>query len=107
MTDYIQVATTTERKEDAETIARRLVEERLAACVQIVGPITSVYRWKGKIEMSQEYRCEMKTTTNHYVELAAMIVEQHSYEVPEIVTLPIAEIDREYAGWMDGQLGEV
>ncbi len=104
---YIVLLTTTDSQEEAQNLAKQALERRLAACVQIVGPMTSVYRWKGKIEMSQEYRCEMKTTTNHYVELAAMIVEQHSYEVPEIVTLPIAEIDREYAGWMDGQLGEV
>lgn len=104
---YIVLLTTTDSQDEAQFLAKQALERKLAACVQIVGPITSIYRWKGKIEMSQEYRCEMKTTTNHYVELAAMIVEQHSYEVPEIATVPITEIDSEYASWMDGQLGEV
>ena len=61
MTDYVQVATTTERREDAERIARALVEARLAACVQVLGPITSVYRWKGSIETSQEWLCTAKS----------------------------------------------
>ena len=60
MTDYIQVVTTTEKKEDAQKIARSVVERRLAGCVQIIGPITSTYRWKEAIETAEEWMCIIK-----------------------------------------------
>ena len=61
MSDCIQVVTTTESIEDAQAIARALVDDRLAACVQIVGPVTSIYRWQGEIKTAQEWQCSAKT----------------------------------------------
>ena len=66
MPDYIQVVTTTEHREDADRIARTLVEERLAACVQVVGPISSTYRWRGAIETAQEWQCWAKSRRDLY-----------------------------------------
>ncbi len=104
---YIVVVTTTDSQDEAQKLAGQAIERRLAACVQIVGPLQSVYRWKGKVEQAEEFRCEMKTTSSHYVELAAMIRELHSYDVPEIIALPVKDISSEYANWLDGQTGEI
>ena len=87
--DYIQVVTTTERREDAERIARELVESRLAACVQIVGPITSTYRWQGKIEMAEEWQCWTKSRRDLYDAIEQAIRRLHPYEVPEILAVPV------------------
>ena len=100
MTDYIQVVTTTERKEDAESIARSLVERRLAACVQVVGPITSTYRWEGKIETSQEWQCWVKSRRQRYEEIEDAIRRLHPYEVPEILAVPILAGSRSYLTWL-------
>ncbi len=70
MSDYIQVVTTTERREDAERIARALVEQRLAACAQVSGPITSTYRWQGEIETAQEWQCRAKSRRDLFADRA-------------------------------------
>jgi periplasmic divalent cation tolerance protein len=100
MPDFIQVQTTTSSKEDAERIAGALVERRLAACVQIVGPITSVYRWQGKTETSAEWLCVVKTQQALYSSVEAAIRELHSYEVPEIVATPIVAGSESYLSWV-------
>ena len=104
MSDYIQVVTTTERKEDAERIARALVEARLAACVQVLGPITSTYRWKGAIETSREWQCVAKSRLDLYARLEETIRGAHPYEVPEILALPITAGSQGYLEWLDGEL---
>lgn len=104
MTDYIQVVTTTGRKEDAEAIARRLVEDRLAACVQILGPITSTYRWEGKIETSQEWQCCAKSRQTLFDEVERAIRRLHPYDVPEILAVPILAGSRSYLSWLDEQV---
>ncbi len=104
MTDYIQVVTTTERKEDAELIARRLVEERLAACVQVLGPITSTYRWEGKIETSQEWQCWAKSRRSLYSEIEATIRRLHPYEVPEVLAVPVVDGSQDYLNWLAGEV---
>ena len=73
MSEYIQIVTTTERREDADRIAQALVEARLAACVQVVGPITSTYRWRGKIETAQEWQCWAKSRRELYDEVEQAI----------------------------------
>lgn len=83
MEGFIQVTTTTETREDAERIARSLVEARLAACVQIVGPITSIYRWKGKIETTGEWLCLIKSREENYGAIEQTIRSLHPYETPE------------------------
>jgi periplasmic divalent cation tolerance protein len=102
--EYIQVFTTVERREDAERIADMLVGKRLAGCVQIIGPITSTYRWKGNVETAEEWLCVIKSEKNLYVELEEAIREVHPYETPEIVAVPIVAGDREYLKWLDDEL---
>jgi len=101
MNTYIQVTTTTETKEQAQKIAQYLVEQKIAACVQITGPITSIYRWKGKVENTQEWLCLIKTQDNLYNKVEAAIKSQHSYETPEIIALPIVKGSKEYLNWLD------
>ena len=104
MTDYIQVVTTVERKEDAERIARTLVEARLAACVQLLGPITSAYRWKGAVETAQEWQCVAKSRRDAYNRLEEAIRAAHPYEVPEILAVPIVAGSPDYLAWLDDQI---
>jgi periplasmic divalent cation tolerance protein len=101
MNTYIQVTTTTETKEQAQKIAQYLVEQKIAACVQITGPITSIYRWKGKVENTQEWLCLIKTQDDLYNKVEAAIKSQHSYETPEIIALPIVKGSKEYLNWLD------
>lgn len=103
MNDFLQIVTTTEREEDARRIADLLVKERLAACVQIVGPVTSVYRWQDKIESAQEWQCLIKTRQALVDDVADAIREVHPYEVPEIVAVPIVAGSREYLTWLEEQ----
>ena len=104
MEGFIQVTTTTEKKEDAERIARSLVETRLAACVQIVGPIESIYRWKGRIETTGEWLCLIKSRRDNYGAVEEMIRSLHPYEVPEIVAVPFTAGSRDYLGWLRDEL---
>lgn len=104
MESYIQVTTTTEKKEEAEKIAISLVERKIAACVQIVGPIISIYRWKGKIETAEEWQCVIKSRKNLYDEIEKAIRAVHTYEVPEIVAVPIVAGSVDYLKWLQGEL---
>lgn len=100
MADYVQVLTTTRSEEEAERISTALVERRLAACVQVLGPIASRYRWQGKVETAQEWMCVAKTEASRYAELEAAIRELHSYDEPEIVATPIVAGSKGYLDWM-------
>jgi periplasmic divalent cation tolerance protein len=104
MADYVQVVTTVARQEDALAIARTLVEDRLAACVQIVGPVTSVYRWRGKINTDQEWQCWAKTRRELYGRVAAAIRRLHTYEVSEILAIDVAAGSADYLAWLDGEV---
>jgi periplasmic divalent cation tolerance protein len=104
MESYIQVITTTEKRQDAEKIAGILVDGRLAGCVQIMGPITSVYRWKGRVETAEEWQCIIKSRHNLYGEIENTIKSVHPYEVPEIIAVPLLEISRNYQEWLDSVL---
>ena len=105
MKSYIQISTTTETKEQAEKIAHYLVDTKLAACIQITGPITSIYRWKGKVENAQEWLCLIKTQDDLYDKVEAAIKSQHHYETPEIIAVPIVKGSKEYLRWLDKELG--
>lgn len=109
MSEYIQVVTTTERKEDAQKIAHVLVEARVAACVQVLGPITSTYRWQGTVETAEEWLCVIKSREDRYQELERAIREVHPYEVPEILAIPVVAGNASYLQWLSDQLqgGEV
>ena len=104
MKSFIQVFTTTETKEEAEKIAQYLVEQKLAACVQISGPIASTYRWKGKVETASEWHCLIKTREDFYDKVEKAIKKLHSYETPEIFAVPIIKGSSEYLSWLDDVL---
>jgi periplasmic divalent cation tolerance protein len=104
MVEFIQVVTTTMRKAEAETIARALVEQRLAACVQVLGPITSMYWWQGKMETSHEWQCWIKSRRDLYEQIEATIRQHHSYETPEILAVPVAAGSASYLAWLEGEL---
>ena len=89
---------------EAEKIGRAIVEARLAACVNILGPITSLYWWKEKIEHSQEHVLVAKTVRDRSEELIGKIKELHSYEVPEIIALPIIGGNQDYLEWRDKEV---
>lgn len=103
MPEIIQVATTTGSQAEAEAIARRLVEARLAVCVQICGPITSIYRWEGKIETAQEWLCVAKTLNAKYAEVEEAIRQSHSYDEPEILATPVAAGSAGYLNWVESE----
>jgi periplasmic divalent cation tolerance protein len=105
MTDYIQVYTTTEKREEAKEIARDVVEKRLAACAQVLGPIASTYWWKGMIEEAEEWVCVMKSRRDRYKRLEETIRGIHPYEEPEILAVPIEAGSRGYLNWLDRELG--
>ena len=101
MTNYLIVQTTTDSHEAALQIAAALVAQRLAACVQVSGPITSVYRWNGKIEQGQEWICAAKTRADRFDDLAKAIRQLHSYDEPEIVATEIVAGAPSYLEWVE------
>ena len=104
MSEYLQVATTTGSEGEAERISAALVERRLAACVQVLGPIASRYRWRGEVETAEEWMCVAKTEASRYPELEAAIRELHSYDEPEIVATPIVAGSAGYLAWLSESL---
>lgn len=102
----IVITTTSNNKKELEGIARRLVDERLAACCQIVGPIDSIYRWKNQIESEREWMCFIKTHDSLYDAVEIAIREQHHYDEPEIIATQIVRGSQDYLRWMDESLGD-
>ncbi len=100
---YVQVTTATATEEEARQIARGAVERRLAACAQVIGPITSTYWWQGTIETAGEWLCLLKTTARHFDAVAAYIRAEHSYDTPEITATPIARGSPDYLGWISAE----
>jgi periplasmic divalent cation tolerance protein len=92
--------TTTGGAENARKIAARLVEEKLAACVQIVEPITSVYRWQGAVEEEREALLLIKSTRELVSRIAQLLHEIHPYEVPELIAAPVIQGSPEYLSWL-------
>ncbi|MET0307020.1 MAG: divalent-cation tolerance protein CutA, partial [Solirubrobacterales bacterium] len=104
MADYVQVLTAAGSEQEAERISAALVERRLAACVQVIGPVASRYRWQGKVEQGREWLCLAKTEAARYDELEAAVRELHSYDEPEIVATPIVAGSAGYLGWLSEQV---
>jgi periplasmic divalent cation tolerance protein len=104
--DYSQVTTTTGSAQDAERLARSVVEARLGACAQIV-PLRSVYRWDGEVRVDDEWQCVVKTPSARVGELIAHIRAHHSYEVPEVIATPITSGDPAYLAWLDRETIDV
>lgn len=102
MTDIVAVLVTVGSQPEAERIAESLVAEQLAACVNIVGPITSIYRWQGQIEHGQELLLIIKTRAALFDDCEARIKALHSYENPEVIALPITAGAAAYLEWLRG-----
>lgn len=100
MEKYVQAITTTDSRTTARRITRTLVDGRLAACVQIVGPIQSTYRWQGRVETAREWLCLIKTTRARLREVVATVEVLHPYDTPEIIALPIDAGSRRYLDWL-------
>ena len=100
MTNLIQVHTTAGTEQEAYAIARLLVERGLAACAQVSGPVTSHYRWNGKVEESSEWQCTAKTTAAAFPAVESAIRETHSYDMPQIVAMSILLASADYAQWV-------
>jgi len=93
--------TTVERQADAQSLSREAVREGLAACVQIDGPVESIFKWKGSIESGPEYRLLLKTSSGKRKPLMAWMHRNHPYEVPEILAWPANEAGKAYAEWVE------
>jgi periplasmic divalent cation tolerance protein len=100
------VFTTTATSQEAEALARGIVEERLAGCVQILPQITSVYEWKGSVNTEPEFLLLIKTLPERWDELRAYISEHHSYSVPEIVAVESAAVSEPYLAWLSAIVQE-
>ncbi len=100
MTDKIVVLSTCASSEEAEKVARTLVEKRLAACVNILPAVRSIYRWKGAIEDEKETLLLIKSSRALFGELRAEIQKLHSYEIPEAIAIPIVDGLERYLEWM-------
>ena len=96
--------TTVEKREDAESIATALVEKRLAACVQVAGPVMSYFHWEGKLDRAEEYLCFIKSRADLFPELEEALSEMHPYEVPEIIATPVTGAGAGYANWLAAEL---
>ena len=102
MSDHAVVLTTAGTEDEASRIASALVERRLAACVNVVPGVTSTYRWQGAVRTDREWLLIVKTRRDRFHAVRGAIRELHSYEVPEIVMLDIADGDAAYLAWLDG-----
>jgi periplasmic divalent cation tolerance protein len=101
MTDKKLVFTTCGSLEEAKTLAQALVERQLAACVNIVPQVHSVYRWQGKVEAATEFLLIIKTTADAFKELRDGLTELHSYDVPECVEIAIEDGNAAYLDWIE------
>jgi periplasmic divalent cation tolerance protein len=102
-----QVVTTTDTEDEAATLAAGLIDRHLAACVQVDGPIRSTYRWEGKATTDPEWRLTIKTTAERYPAMAAWLIEQHSYDVPELLATKVVTGNVDYIGWVSDEIDDV
>ena len=96
----VVAVTTVESLDDAEQLAHQLVEQSLAACVQIDGPITSHYRWNGTIQRSTEFRLTIKTSNERWPHLKEQMTSLHPYDEPGILMLPVTDTTQGYLNWV-------
>ncbi|MDI5982590.1 divalent-cation tolerance protein CutA [Amycolatopsis magusensis] len=98
--ENVVVTTTTDSEDLARALAAGAIEARLGACAQVVGPVTSVYRWEGAVQTDQEWRVEVKTTARRVEELTAHLLEHHTYDTPEVIATPITGGSPAYLSWL-------
>jgi periplasmic divalent cation tolerance protein len=106
VSERLLVLTTVARAEDAERIAEALVQRRLAACVNVLPGVRSIYRWKGAVERDEERLLVVKTRGDRFDALRDAILALHPYEVPEVVAVPIEAGSPAYLRWLDESVGE-
>jgi periplasmic divalent cation tolerance protein len=106
MTDFIIILVTAGLEAEAESIAKALVEEQLAACVNILSPIRSIYRWEGKVADDREWLLVIKTRSEHFSAVEARVQALHSYQVPEVIALPIIAGAGGYLHWLRESVSE-
>jgi periplasmic divalent cation tolerance protein len=104
---HVQVTTATDSRAEAAALAKSAVRERLAAGAQLVGPIASTYWWEGEIESAEEWIVVFKTTAERFDELAELIADQHSYDTPEIIAVPVVAGSADYLAWVSEQTDAV
>jgi periplasmic divalent cation tolerance protein len=100
MTEFIIVFITAPNEKEAAAISQTIVGERLAACINIIPSVRSIYRWQGRVEDEQEVLMVVKTKKSLFERLQERVKELHSYEVPEIIGLPLVEGSKEYLDWL-------
>lgn len=100
MPPYVQIITSLDNKKKAEEMAQILVKKNLVACVQVIGPMKSIYHWQGKIEKAKEWICLMKTKSSLYRTIEKAIIQMHPYTLPEIIVLPILKGYSPYLQWI-------
>lgn len=104
MSKMLVVFTTVPNKEEGETLARKIVEQRLGACVQVLPQMTSFYFWEGEIQKDSEHLILIKTLSEKYKDLQDFIIKNHSYSVPEIIALSAQDVFRSYLEWAEDYL---
>ncbi|GGO44292.1 MULTISPECIES: divalent-cation tolerance protein CutA [Streptomyces] len=102
----LTVLTTTDTPGKADALARGAVDARVAACAQINGPVTSVYRWDGAIETAREWQVLLKTTTERYEALESYLTQAHNYDTPEIIATPVTRGSAAYLAWVTQETTE-
>ena len=103
---YVIAMVTTPSKQEAEKIAQHLLKERLIACANIIGPVSSIFHWSGKMEKAEEYLVLMKSRKDLFGKLSEAVKALHSYEVPEILAFPIVDGSQAYLDWLGSCLRE-
>jgi len=104
MEEYLQIFTTIDNETKAKEIAKRVVKKKLAACVQISSPVNSIYRWEGKIIEDKEWLLIFKSSKKLYDELEGEIKKAHTYDVPEILAMPVVKGNEDYLNWLKKEL---
>jgi periplasmic divalent cation tolerance protein len=104
MSEHLVVLMTAGSQEEADHIASTLVEEMLAACVNVVPGVTSVFRWAGEVQREQEWLLIAKTRSEVLGSLTQRVVALHSYDVPEVIALPLVGGNEAYLHWLDGEV---
>ncbi|MEW5802062.1 MAG: divalent-cation tolerance protein CutA [bacterium] len=107
MAGLIQVFITVANREEGQRIVDALVNNRLAACGQVLGPIRSTYWWQGKVESGEEWMCLLKSQEEKFAEIVRLVKELHSYEVPEIIASPLIAVSDGYERWVRQELKNV
>ncbi|WP_308369441.1 MULTISPECIES: divalent-cation tolerance protein CutA [unclassified Streptomyces] len=103
----LAVLTTVDSPEAARELARDAVETRLAACAQVSGPVTSLYRWKDAVRTDQEWQVLLKTTEAAYPALEARLIARHPYDTPEVIATPVVRGSADYLAWVAAEVAEM